>query len=129
MNHDVKFTSIVNAHLTVRDVTARVAGSHDPTEIAGALRSLARVLPAHFHAEEQVDGFFDHLRRSLDDDAEEEIEALALEHVVMERDLSELLGPGSHDDGWVARAKDLVRRLQDHERREARLGVAGFETY
>ena len=122
------FESVVHTHLMLREATSRIGRTEAFEAVEGALAQLASILPDHFHAEERANGFFDHLRRSLDD-AEEQVDGLCDEHRAMEHELSALLGPGDHDRTWLRRAKELARHLEEHETREARLGVVGFESF
>ena len=125
--HANVFDPIVQAHRVVREVTALVSRSADPDAIDRALTALQEVLPDHFHAEERVGGFFDHLRRSLP--SEKRLTALIDEHRALERELVEVLQVGLHDRPWVERSRAFAQRLADHERLEARLGAAGLPAF
>jgi len=125
--HANAFDPIVQAHRVVRESIALVTRSTDPDAIDRALTSLHAILPDHFHAEERVGGFFDHLRHYLPNEGR--VRILIGEHRDLERDLIVLLGPGTRDILWVERTQAFARRLQDHERLEARLGAAGLSNF
>jgi len=120
----IDLMSIVSTHIAVRDFIRETTKATDVAVLVPHLEQLAELLPHHFDQEESKGGFLDAIRQSVPGGSEH-VSDLVREHDWFRLELPSLLGAATrYEADALSRVQEFALRLHEHERLEARLGVA-----